>query len=83
MARQGLKELRAALYSESNIAQATDYGIYGMSTPGEVAQERQGETPSLEEEHGSTLGDKLKQAEASRDDPGREDREHDGPELDR
>lgn len=83
MARQGLKELRAVFYPESNVAEPTDYGIYGMSTPGEVAQERQGEAPSLEEEHGSALGDRLKQAEASRGDPGRDDRGRDDRGIDR
>jgi hypothetical protein len=43
MFRQGLRELRGALYPESNIAQQTDYGIVGNSTPGEVAQSRSGE----------------------------------------
>jgi hypothetical protein len=40
--RQGLAELRAAMpYADSNIAQPTDYGMWGMATQGEVAQARQ------------------------------------------
>lgn len=40
MARQGVAELRAAFYPESNIAQPTDYGMWGKSTPGETADQR-------------------------------------------
>ena len=40
MFRQGLAELRAALYPESNVAQPPQGGIYGTLTPGEVMQER-------------------------------------------
>jgi len=38
--RQGLRELRQALYPESNIAQTADYGIWGAATPGEIATDR-------------------------------------------
>ena len=41
MFRQGLRELRAIFFPESNVAQATEYGIFGTQTPGEVAQGRQ------------------------------------------
>jgi hypothetical protein len=74
MARQGLRELRGALYADSNVAQQPDYGLYGMSTPGEVAQARQAETPTLEEERGSTLDSRVQHAEAYRDDRGRDDK---------
>lgn len=74
MARQGLRELRAALYPQSNIAQQPDLGVYGNATPGEIAESRQAEAPSLEEERGSTLNDRLDQAKQSRDDRGRDDR---------
>ena len=50
MGRQGLRELRAALYPESNIAQTAEYGLYGTMTPGEVAEARRGETLDLEQE---------------------------------
>lgn len=38
--RQGLRELRAALYPDSNVAQPPEYGLYGTRTPGEVADDR-------------------------------------------
>jgi hypothetical protein len=38
--RLGLRELRGALYPESNIAQQTEYGMFGSLTPGEVAAAR-------------------------------------------
>lgn len=40
MLRQGLAELRAAAYSESNVAQPPGPGIFGTKTQGEVADER-------------------------------------------
>jgi hypothetical protein len=38
--RQGMAELRAAMYPESNVAQPTQYGMVGTKTPGEVSAER-------------------------------------------
>jgi hypothetical protein len=63
MFRQGLAELRGALYPESNVAQPTVYGIYGTKTPGEVMQEKQGEQRDPDETP-SILDERLKQAEA-------------------
>lgn len=65
MFRQGLRELRGALYPESNVAQQPEYGLYGTVTPGEVAEARRGEELNLDEEptHGSILGEKLQQLE--------------------
>jgi len=40
MFRQGLSELRASLYTGSNIAQPAEYGLYGHQTPGEIADDR-------------------------------------------
>ncbi|HEY4310169.1 MAG TPA: hypothetical protein VGN12_12020 [Pirellulales bacterium] len=40
MGRQGLNELRAAVYTGSNIAQQPEYGLYGTPTPGEIADAR-------------------------------------------
>lgn len=40
MWRQGLGELRNALYPESNIAAHTEQGIYGTLSAGEVADIR-------------------------------------------
>lgn len=62
MFRQGLTELRAALYPESNVAQPSVYGIAGTRTPGEVMQEKQGELRDPDEKP-SILGERLKQAE--------------------
>lgn len=51
MFRQGLSELRASLYTGSNIAQPAEYGLYGHQTPGEIAADRKPDpTPTLEEE---------------------------------
>jgi hypothetical protein len=74
MARQGFRELGAALYPESNIAQHPDLGMFPNATPGEIAESRQADTPALEEEHGSSLNDRLDQAKQNRDDRGRDDR---------
>ncbi len=83
MFRQGIRELRAAVYPESNIAQQAEYGVYGTKTPGEVAEDRRGDGRDLEDEtskdSGSILGDRLREAE-SRDHQGRDDK---GLDLDR
>ncbi|MBX3387269.1 MAG: hypothetical protein KF768_11920 [Phycisphaeraceae bacterium] len=63
MFRQGLAELRGALYPESNVAQPTVYGIYGTKTPGEVMQEKQGEQRDPDETP-SILDERVKQAES-------------------
>ncbi|QOJ14814.1 MAG: hypothetical protein HRU75_09255 [Planctomycetia bacterium] len=66
MFRQGLAELRAALYPESNVAQPPQYGIYGTKTPGEVMQEKQSDVRDPDEQP-SILNERLKQAEKERD----------------
>lgn len=79
MFRQGLMELRAALYPESNVAQPSVYGIVGTKTPGEVMQEKQGELRDPDEKP-SILDERMKQAEreASVREPEREqERERD------
>ena len=43
MGRMGLHELRGMVYPESNIAQRSEYGLYGTRTPGEVADARRDE----------------------------------------
>lgn len=52
MARQGLRELRAAMYPDSNVAQQPEMGVYGTKTPGEVASDRadNAEARDLEDE---------------------------------
>ena len=69
MARLGLRELRGSLYPESNVAQQTEYGLYGTRTPGEVAEARRsGEGKDLEEvvpdQARSVLADRVQQAVA-------------------
>lgn len=65
MFRQGLSELRASLYTGSNIAQQPEYGLYGHQTPGEIAADRKPDpTPTLEEEPvQSPLQQSMKEAE--------------------
>jgi hypothetical protein len=73
--RQGLREIRAALYPDSNVAQPPEYGLYGTKTPGEVAEDRRGDARDLEDEApkegDSMLADRMRQAEMAR---GGEDR---------
>ncbi len=66
MFRQGLRELRGALYPESNIAQQPEYGLYGTMTPGEVAESRRSNDRNLDEEpaQGSVLGERLRAIDA-------------------
>jgi hypothetical protein len=72
--RQGLRELRAIFYPESNVAQPAEYGLFGTKTPGEVAESRRADERDLDEEpqRGSVLDDRLRQAERNCDDRGRE-----------
>jgi hypothetical protein len=65
MLKLGLSELRAAFYPGSNIAQPTEYGVFGKETPGEVADMREGDR--VRDEERSVLGEKLEAAEAKRD----------------
>lgn len=74
MLRLGLKELRSALYPESNVAQPPEYGLYGTRTPGEVAESRREDAKDMDEEKPSILADRLKEAQ-SRDDHGRDSKE--------
>lgn len=68
MFRQGLAELRNALYPESNVAQQqAQYGLYGTKTPGEVAEARKAEDRDLNEEPRSILDERTAQAEQARD----------------
>jgi hypothetical protein len=71
MARQGLRELRAAFFPESNVAQQPEYGVYGTKTPGEVAEDRRGDARDLEDESAkgrdSVLADRLRQADSRAD----------------
>lgn len=77
MFRLGLSELRGAVYPDSNVAQPTEYGLYGTRTPGEVAESRRDVELDLEQERESTLADRMQQAAA------REDRTQPTRELER
>lgn len=68
MFRQGLSELRGALYSDSNVAQPAQYGLYGTKTPGEVAESRRADA-DMDEEKGSILESRLREAQASPPEP--------------
>jgi hypothetical protein len=70
MFRQGLAELRAAVYGDSNVAQPAQYGIYGTRTPGEVAEARRSEERDLNEEPKSVVDERLPESE--KDDRGYE-----------
>lgn len=76
--RQGLREARALLYPDSNVAQAPEYGLYGTRTPGEVAEARRTDEKQMDEEHagprGSVLDNRLREAESRSD---RDDRDQD------
>ena len=75
MGRLGLRELRGAVYPESNVAQQPEYGLYGTMTPGEVAEARRGDGQDLEEEKKQ---DSILQKELDRpDDDHGEDRSRD------
>ncbi len=67
MIDRGFREIGGFFFHDSNIAQP----MYPRRGGYEVS--KQTDSPGLEE-YGSTLGDRLKQAEISRDDPGRDDR---------
>ncbi len=73
MARQGLRELRAAFYPESNIAQPPVYGMAGELTPSEIRDAREQSPPEVDEEKHPGL-EQLRQAE-NRDDRGRDARD--------
>ena len=65
MGRLGVRELRGATYPGSNVAQQSEYGLYGTLTPGEVAESRRGDGRDLDEESprgNSILADRLQQA---------------------
>lgn len=59
MFRQGFSELRGALYTDSNVAQPTEYGMYATKLPSEIAEERRGAP-----EQGPTLEQHVKRATA-------------------
>jgi hypothetical protein len=80
MGRLGLRELRAAMYPDGNVAQQPEMGVYGNWTPGEVAESRRGDDRDLEDESprkDSVLADRVQQAKDRDDHDTREDRSMD------
>ncbi len=67
--RQGLRELRAVFYPESNVAQQPEYGLYGTRTPGEVAEARRDVVHDLEDERSASVVDEWSRGGKPRDDP--------------
>jgi hypothetical protein len=77
IARLGLAELRAALYSESNIAQSAQYGIFGTRTSGEVVQERGTWGRDLDEQQPSAIAERVQCGQGADKVPEHETREPD------
>ena len=80
MARLGLRELRELGNPGGNIAQPSEYGLYGTLTPGEVAESRRHDGRDLEEEgmnRDADLDDR------SHHDLDRDDRDDDSRDLER
>jgi hypothetical protein len=75
MFRQGLAELRAALYTESNVAQPAEYGLYGTPTPSEVSQARGGEAPARDDGPSSIVDSRMIEADTGRDTDSRDSAE--------
>jgi len=80
MGRLGLAELRASMYTGSNVAQPSIYGLYGTKTPGEVADDRRDvhgnskdpkkDKKKGEEKKGEEKEDQAKEgAEGNKDEP--------------
>jgi hypothetical protein len=69
MVRKGLEELRASVYPGSNVAQPSNYGLYGTLTPGEVAEAKHSLELNRDEEpaRDSVLADRLAHAERDQD----------------
>lgn len=85
MWRQGLRELRGALYSESNVAQPSEYGLYGTMTPGEVAEARRPDddnSKGKDQEDPNKQEGSILQRELNRRDDKDPGDDH-GPDLDR
>jgi hypothetical protein len=78
MFRQGLRELRGALYPDSNVAQPSELGLYGTLTPGEIGEARRGDERATDGDAGdSILAGRLRQVRA------RDEAVRNEPEMDR
>jgi len=64
MFRQGLAELRGALYPESNVAQPPQLGLYGTATQREVYDGKQADAREADERAESVFEVRLQQDRA-------------------
>jgi hypothetical protein len=55
------------MYTDSNVAQQPEYGLYGTRTPGEVAQDRRDAVPDEGNVYGPVVSERLRQAEMRHD----------------
>jgi hypothetical protein len=78
MGRLGLRELRELGNPGGNVTQASEYGLYGSATPGEVAESRRHDLYGEQEspDRDSVLADRLQQAK-DREVRDRDDRDRD------
>lgn len=75
MLRLGGKEIRVlGSFEGSNVAQPSEYGIFGTKTPGEVAEGRRPEEKDLDEEP-TILGSRMQEAERLQAGHGKESKE--------
>lgn len=91
--RQGLAEIRGALYQGGNVAQPTDHGMWGNKTQGEIADDRRGRDQAQEqepqrEEDRESAREKLfakydSRVHEERDSERSEERDGDGPSMER
>ena len=71
MLDRGRREIGGALYADSNVAQPMYPLRSGFEPPKEA------ESPTMEQDHGSVLESRLPEAEASRETPGRDNKDLD------
>lgn len=62
MLRLGLHELQGAMYTDSNVVQPVEYGVFGSATPGEVAEARRTSPDISDKESASILNDTMNRA---------------------
>ena len=68
MLDRGRRELGGALFTDSNVAQPM-YPLRGGYEP-----QKEAESPTMQEDKGSILESRMKEVEASKEDPGRDDK---------
>lgn len=70
--RQGLSEIRGALYPDSTVAQPIENGMYGTTLPSEVQRQREAD-PDVSADRVSSIIDRVQKM--ANKEPQREDRE--------